>query len=138
MTLTLREGLAVGDLDNDGDVDIVTATGNGTVNSYRDDAPRSGRWLGIEAYDPVRRRCDIGARVQVRVGDSQFIREVTRAGSYLSSSDVRTHFGLGAVERFDAIIIQWSDGSAERFKGGSVDRFIRLEKGSGTQLATES
>ncbi len=134
----VTRGLAVGDLDDDGDIDIVTATGNGTVNIYRNDAPRTGRWLSIEAYNPVRRRCDIGARVQVRIGDSRFIREVSRAGSYLSSGDVRAHFGLGDVEHFDAIIIQWSDGSAERFEGGSVDRSIRLEKGSGTELATES
>ena len=134
----VTRGLAVGDLDNDGDIDIVTATGNGTVNIYRNDAPRKGRWLSVEAYNPAHRRCDIGARVQVQIGDSRYICEVSRAGSYLSSRDARAHFGLGDVERFDAIIIDWSDGSTERFQGGAIDRSIRLEKGSGTQLETES
>ncbi len=133
----VTRGLAMGDLDDDGDLDIVTTTGNGTINIYRNDAPRAGRWLSIEAYDPVHRRSDIGARVEVHVGDTRFVRSVSRAGGYLSSDDVHAHVGLADAERFDAIIIYWSDGSAERFEGGESDRAIRLEKGSGGEVATE-
>ena len=75
-----------------------------------------------------------GARITVVVDGRRVVRTVSPAGSYLSSSDTRVHFGLGARDRFEAVDVRWPDGLRERFPGGDADRVMTLLRGSGERL----
>jgi len=124
-------GLAIGDIDRDGDVDFVVSNVNGPAHIYRNDAPRAGRWLSVRALDPRYHRDAIGARVTVICGAKRFVRSVVAGFSYLSSSEPVAHFGLGPIERVDAIEVRWPDGRVERFPGGEPDRAVTLVRGEG-------
>ncbi len=80
------------------------------------------------------RRDAIGAKIQVRVGEQVFVREVNPYSSYLCSNDVRVHFGLGSVDHYDAVEVVWPTATADRevFPGGAADQFLTLNQGSGS------
>jgi hypothetical protein len=130
-TPNVGRGLAVGDVDNDGALDVVVTAIAGPVRLYRNVAPRQGHWLMVRALDPALRRDAYGAEITVRAGGRRFARTVNPGGSYLSHSDVRAHFGLGQAERVEAIRVRWPDGRIEEFEGGAADRRLVLRKGEG-------
>jgi hypothetical protein len=127
----VTRGLAVGDIDEDGDPDLLLVNAEGLARLYRNDAPRSSHWLAVRAVDPALRREAIGARVTVRAGDRTWTRQITRAYSYLSSNDGRARFGLGAMASVDEVEITWPDGLRERFDIPAVDRTVELRRGEG-------
>ncbi len=127
----ISRGLAAGDFDNDGDVDIVVNSIEGHARLYRNDAPRSGSWLGVRAWDPRLMRDAIGARVTVASGGTTSTRVVDTGSSYLSAHDPRVHFGLGLSKSIESVQIIWPDGLVERFSGISPDRYVTLERAAG-------
>ena len=129
--IEISRGLAVGDIDADGDVDLVVSNIHSASRLYRNDAPRNGAWLMVRAVDPRLNRDAIGARVTVTCGDRRFARTISRGFSYLSSSDVRAHFGLGPARGIDAIDVRWPDGLTERFGGVPLNSAIVLSRGTG-------
>ena len=134
----VSRGLATGDIDNDGDVDVVVSNTAGPVRilfnncntgSRSDERPH---WLIVRAELADRGgRLALGASVTVTAGESTFLRLVQPATSFLSSSDPRVHFGLGKIARVDSIEVRWPDGTLESFSVGEVDRIVTLVKGSG-------
>ena len=123
--------LAFGDVDNDGDVDLLVVNAGGRARLLRNDVAGKGHWLLVSAIDPRLRRDAFGARITVFAEGRTLHRIVAPAYSYLSSSDPRVHFGLGPARRVERIEVRWPDGRLERFQGGPVDRLITLRRGEG-------
>jgi hypothetical protein len=87
-------GLATGDMDNDGDVDLLLTSTGGPVKLYRNVFPRRGHWLSVRVIDHGREA--YGAEVSVTAGGRRHWRLANPASSYLCSNDPRVHFGLGS------------------------------------------
>lgn len=129
----VARGLACGDIDGDGGLDLLVTTIGGRARLFRNVAPR-GHWLSVRALDPALRRDALGTSVEVWSGKRRWIRWLHPAESYLCSSEPRAHFGLGAVSTVDRIEVTWPDGSRETFPGGTVDRRVEVHKGQGTRI----
>ncbi|MHC4108076.1 MAG: ASPIC/UnbV domain-containing protein, partial [Planctomycetota bacterium] len=129
--LEITRGLAAGDIDDDGDIDLLIANIHDRARLYRNEAPRRGHWLIVRAVDPRLGREAIGAQVTVTAGTRRWTRMIHRGFSYLSSSDPRAHFGLGEATAVDQIEVVWPDGLRERFAVDGVDRGIELVRGRG-------
>ena len=131
-------GLVYGDIDNDGDLDLLVTTTGGRARLYRNDVPKQGHWLSIRLLDPERQRDAYGAELIVVAGDRRYYRILNPASSFLASHDPRVHVGL-AETSYDRIEIRWPDGSLqpEHFGGGAVDRAVTLNRGQGTAAPAE-
>jgi hypothetical protein len=127
----ISRGLALGDIDDDGALDVVVNNTASRARIWMNVAPRAGHWLRVRAVDPRYKRIALGAMVIVSAGGRRFARYVESSSSYLSSSDPRAHFGLGAVERVDSIEIRWPDGLREQFACPKFDCEIELRRGEG-------
>jgi hypothetical protein len=129
--INMGRGLAQGDIDGDGGVDLLVTSIGGPVRLFRNVAPGRGHWLRVRAFDPVLHRDALGSEVRVRAGGRTWVRWLHPAESYLCSSEPRAHFGLGAAERVEEIEVLWPDGSREAFAGCAADRLVEVRKGSG-------
>lgn len=128
----LSRGLAFGDIDEDGDIDmVVSRVGNG-LRVFRNDAPAPGNhWLLVRAL--TEGRDALGAQVWVTMGDKKRCSPVLAGTSYLSSSDPRAHFGLGPIDAIDAVVVLWPNGERERFPATEVGRMITVRQGEGEE-----
>jgi enediyne biosynthesis protein E4 len=131
-------GAAFGDLDNDGDIDIVVNNVHEPPDLFRLDrgSPASssaqpGHWLMVKLTGTSSHRNAIGARVVVRFAGRTFVDEVRGGGSYYSQNDFRLHFGLGSASSVDRIEVRWPNGREEVFTVEGIDRLITLTEGKG-------
>jgi len=124
-------GLAAGDVDRDGDLDLLLAATAGRARLLLNEAPGRGHWLVARVLDPALRRDAYGAVVTVVTASGRQARLAHPAGSYLSSADPSVHFGLGRDDAVTAIEVVWPGGKIERFPGGPADRFVTLRRGEG-------
>jgi enediyne biosynthesis protein E4 len=124
-------GVAFGDIDNDGRVDVVIANNNGPVRLLLNQMAPHDHWLEVLLQGVTCNRDGIGARVGASVkGQNPLWRRVHTDGSYLSASDVRVHFGLGQSTKAE-ILVDWPDGSKERWSGIQADSVVTLRQGTG-------
>jgi hypothetical protein len=133
----MGRGLAYGDLDDDGGVDVLVTTAGGRARLLRNVAPDRGHWLLIRALDRAGKRDMLGAELTIGAGERAWTRIVRSADSFLSASDPRAHVGLGAVEKIDRIDVTWPHGEPrrERFtRVGDVDRVVAVRQGDGEAL----
>ncbi len=130
-TVEVSRGLLAGDLDEDGDLDLVVTNCGGPARLYRNESAVGGHWLAVRAVDPALGRDALGALVTIRAGGRSQIRPIVSTVSYLSAVEPVAHFGLGPAARFDGATVVWPDGAREEFAGGAADRRLVLAKGAG-------
>jgi enediyne biosynthesis protein E4 len=123
-------GLAIGDLDNDGDIDVVIVNIDSTPSILRNDGGNAENWLTVTLRGTVSNRMGLGARVSARTGTLRQIREATTSGSIFSASDSRVHFGLGSAERTD-LEIRWPSGRVQRLMEVPANQFIEVYEAGG-------
>ena len=128
----ISRGAAFGDIDNDGDTDIVVTTSGGPVRLLLNRGTAGSHWIDISLRDSPGNRFGVGARVGVeRAGKPTLWRRVHTDGSYLSASDIRTHVGLGHSSSIGSVLVQWLDGTRERWTNVSPDTLVTLRRGTG-------
>jgi hypothetical protein len=106
----------------------------GPVRLFTNVVDNSNHWLTVRAFDESLHRDAYGARVEVHAKNRVFVRLVNPGYSYLSSNDPRAHFGLGDIDHYDVISVQWPDGSTEQFPGGPTDRIVQINRGQGKMM----
>lgn len=124
-------GVAFGDYDNDGDLDILIINLDERPVLLRNSASRRNHWITLRLVGTKSNRDALGARVTVHVGDGIQTAEVRSGGSYLSHSDSRIHFGLGDQTRIQRLEVRWPSGLVETFENLGVDRFLLVREGAG-------
>ena len=125
-------GLAYGDIDNDGDIDLLATSTGGLTQLFLNIAPRRGHWLTVRAvYPDLGGRDAYGAEIIVETGPRRRWGLVQPSTSYLVSNDPRVHFGLGPATVVDAIRVLWPDGDDELFPCDRVDCQMTVRKGAG-------
>ena len=126
-------GLAVGDFDNDGRVDVVVANNGGPPLILKNNAGEGNHWLGVRLEGTKCNRDAVGAWLSWSVGGTKRSRLKTGGGSYLSSHDPREVIGLGAATKLDRLEIKWPapSGRVERIENPPVDRYVRIVEGKG-------
>jgi hypothetical protein len=124
-------GLAIGDFDNDGAVDVLISINDGAPLLLRNNAARQNHWLGIRL---IGKKCNadaVGAKITYQAGDLKRSRTKVGGGSYLSSHDPRIVLGLGKRDKIDWLEIKWPlpGGSTQRFANLPIDRYITITEG---------
>ena len=127
-------GAAFGDLDNDGDVDVVVNNVHAEPDLFRLDSPAGAHWTMLKLVGTKSNRSAIGARVRLFAPGGRQVQEVRGGGSYYSQNDLRVHFGLGPSAVVERVEVRWPNGLEEGWKDLEADRIITLKEGSGTPM----
>ena len=123
-------GLAMGDLDNDGDVDAIVFNNGGPARVLVNESTARNHWLGLRILDHRAPRDALHARVEVTLADRRrLVRRVHTDGSYASAGDPRVLVGLGSAAAPVTVRIVWPQGTAEQFRDLAIDRYWVIEPG---------
>ena len=127
----VSRGLAVGDLFNDGRLELVVENLEGGPMILRPEGGPRNHWISFALQGTKSNRLALNARVRVTAGELVEEDEVRSGGSYLSQNDLRLHFGLGKHERADKVEILWPSGAKDVLSQVASDRFYSLKEGQG-------
>ena len=127
----VSRGAAFGDIDNDGDTDVVVLNNSGPARLLLNQVGSRKHWLGLELRGADHDRDMLGARVAVELPDGRVLwRRVRTDGSYCSSNDPRVLVGLGDWDRVRSVQVQWPQGGSETWHDLQADRYVRLTEGT--------
>lgn len=132
----VSRALAVGDMDNDGRLDLLITNTNDTVDLLHNRMQTGNHWLGIRLQGPEDNRPALGARVTLKMGKRPLSREVRSGGSFMAQSDLRLHFGLGKTEGPVEVHIQWPDGTIQTERTADVNRYWTIRYAPSTTPKT--
>ena len=121
-------GMAIGDINNDGRIDAVVTTNDGSLHILMNETATENHWLTLELVGHKSNRDAIGAEVRLSTTETRQLATVTTASSYLSSSDKRLHFGLGSSTEAARIEIRWPSGIVQKLEHVRGNRVIRIDE----------
>ena len=134
---TVGRGLALGDYDNDGDLDLLVSNNGQPGELVRNDLDAGHHWLAISLEGVTSNRDGIGARIKVAAGGRVQHSQSMGGRSYLSSSDPRIFFGLGSQAKTDLVEIVWPSGTVDRLDDVDADQFLTVKEGAGRISSSE-
>ncbi len=129
--LRVSRGAAFGDLDNDGQIDVVVEDLDASPMILHNEGDKSNHWITLELGAKTGNPLAIGARIKVTTGKIVQTEEIRSGGSYLSQNDLRVHFGLGKATKADSVEIRWNSGKVETIKDVAADKFYAILEGEG-------
>ncbi|MGA7317546.1 MAG: CRTAC1 family protein [Silvibacterium sp.] len=124
-------GLAVGDLFNDGNMDVVVGDIDGAPAILKNHGTPGRHWVSFELAGTKSNRLALNARLKIVAGGVTQTDEIHSGGSYLSQNDLRVHFGLGAATKIDSLEIHWPSGKVETLTNLAADQFYSVLEGQG-------
>jgi hypothetical protein len=129
--IEVSRGAGFGDVDNDGDTDVLVANNNGPARLLINQVGSDNRWIGLRLVAANAPRDALGAKVAVRLGDGRTLwRRVRSDGSFCSARDPRVLVGLGANASVDSVRVLWPDGDAETWPAPPANRYSTLRQGT--------
>lgn len=127
----VSRGLALGDIDNDGDLDVLITNNGQTVDLLRNDGGNRMNSLLVRVIGTKSNRDGIGARVKLTIGSTTYLRQVKSGSSYLGQNDLRVHFGLGEASCINRLEVRWPSGIVDAAGDLEANQIITVLEGKG-------
>ena len=127
----VSRGLVSGDIDNDGDLDLLVTNNGQTADLLRNEGGSGHNALLVRTIGTESNRDGVGTELRLSAGTRTQIREVKAGSSYLGQNDARQHFGLGHVTRVDRLEVRWPSGRTELLQNVQANQIITIREGSG-------
>src|SRR5262249_38638130 len=131
-------GMAVGDFDNDGDLDLLISNNGEAPLLLRNDGGNRNNWVGLQLVATKSNPAAVGAIISWEAGGIKRSRLKTNGGSYLASHDPREILGLGSATKVDAVEIRWPSGKVEKLVNPPINTYVRVVEGEGMKAVTSS
>jgi hypothetical protein len=128
--------LAAGDVDNDGDLDLLVANNGDRPNLLLNDGGNAANAVLVRAVGTTSNRSAIGTRLTLTAGGRRQLREVQSGSGYLAQNDLRAHFGLGGAERAERLEIRWPDGTTDVVENLAANQQVTVRQGQGVVTRT--
>ena len=128
--------LAAGDIDNDGNLDLLVTNNGGAAELLRNEGGTGNGSVLLRLVGTAGNRSAVGARVRLTAGGVTQVREVKAGSSYLGQNDLRVHIGLGKSARIDRLEVRWPNGQNEVVEGAAVNQIVTVTEGKGITART--
>jgi hypothetical protein len=123
--------LAAGDVDNDGDLDLLVTNNGERVNLLLNDGGNAANAILVQVIGTKSNRSGIGTKITLTTGQRRQVREVESGSSYLAQNDLRAHFGIGSATMAERLEVRWPDGSMEVIPAVAANQIVTIRQGKG-------